>query len=266
MDRGIWCYAALSVLVFQVSGCGEASSAPHRAAVRTAGVRTRSVVLGHSVEGRPILGYQVGDPAASRRLLAVGCVHGDETAGEAITRRLTSTPPPAGVLLWIVDEFNPDGCAANTRQNAHGVDLNRNSPWHWRPLFGTFYSGPAPLSEPESRAINRLVDCLQPQVSIWYHQSATLVDDSGGSRSMEHHYARLVHLPFRHLGLEPGSITSWQNKAFPRSTAFVVELPAGRLSGRSAVRHALAVEKLASAIPRGANRTRLSCRYAGIDR
>lgn len=227
-------------------------------------MRTRSVILGYSVEGRPILGYQVGEPSATRRLLAVGCVHGDETAGEAITRRLRSTPPPAGVQLWIVAEFNPDGCAGNTRQNAHGVDLNRNSPWHWRRLRGTFYSGPAPLSEPESQAINRLVHCLQPQVSIWYHQSATLVDDSGGSKSIEHHYARLVGLPFRHLGLEPGSITSWQNAAFPKSTAFVVELPAGRLSGRSAARNVSAVETLASAIPRRPNRARSTCRYAEI--
>ena len=181
-------------------------------------------------------------------MLIVGCVHGDETAGEAITRRLRSVAPPPGVALWLVDEFNPDGCKANRRQNADGVDLNRNSPWHWRALDhpgGTYYSGSRPLSEPESRTINRLVARLRPAVSIWYHQHAHLVDASGGDPTIERRYARLVGLPFRHFGTFPGSITSWQNATFRRDTAFVVELPAGTLSPRGVRRHVAAVLNLA---------------------
>jgi murein peptide amidase A len=207
------------------------------------------VILGRSIEGRPIRAVELGDPAAPRRVLVVGCVHGSESAGEAVTRDLRSVAVPAGVLIWAVDRFNPDGCRAGTRQNARGVDLNRNSPWHWRRLGGEFYSGPRPLSEPESRAINSLVRCVQPQISVWYHQSAALVDDSGGNRPIERRYARIVGLPFRHIGLEPGSITSWQNAVFPRHTAFVVELPPGRLGATAARRHVSAVLALAQAIP-----------------
>jgi protein MpaA len=179
----------------------------------------------------------------------VGCVHGSESAGEAVTRRLRSTALRTGVLIWVVDQFNPDGCRAGTRENTRGVDLNRNSPWHWRRLRGEYYSGPRPLSEPESRAINTFVRCVQPQISIWYHQAAALVDDSGGKRPVERRYARLVGLPFRRIGLEPGSITSWQNAAFPQDTAFVVELPPGRLPADAAKRHISAVLALARAIP-----------------
>ena len=54
-----------------------------------------------------------------------------------------------GIDLWIVENMNPDGYAAHTRQNADGVDLNRNFPWHWRPLGprgSQQYAGPRPLS------------------------------------------------------------------------------------------------------------------------
>lgn len=178
----------------------------------------------------------------------VGCLHGNEPAGEAITRRLRSAQPAPGTSLLIVDAFNPDGCAAGTRQNAHGVDLNRNSPWHWQPLDrpgGTFYSGPRPVSEPESHAIVRFVRRFRPAISIWYHQHARLVDASGGDPRIERAYARMVGLPFRHFGVFPGNISSWQNATFSSDTAFVVELPAGSMSSRSVDRHVAAVLSLA---------------------
>jgi hypothetical protein len=71
------------------------------------------------------------------------------------------------------------------------------------------------------------------------------VDGSGGDPRIERAYARMVRLPFRHFGVFPGSITSWQNATFARDTAFVVELPAGSLSGRSVNRHVAAVLSLA---------------------
>src|ERR1700730_15402255 len=205
----------------------------------------RVVVLGHSVRGREILARIVGSPAATRRILVVGCVHGNERAGEAITRGLRSVTPPSRTALWLVDEFNPDGCHANTRQNARGVDLNRNSPWHWQPLehpWAPYYSGSRPLSEAESRALNRLVTQLRPAVTVWYHQHASLVDDSsGGSLAIERHYARAVGLPLRDYGFVPGGITTWQDHTFPGATAFVVELPPGSLPASSVARHIAAI-------------------------
>jgi murein peptide amidase A len=205
----------------------------------------RVVVIGRSVRGREILAHVVGKHSASRNILVVGCVHGNERAGEAITRRLRRVVPPTRTALWLVDEFNPDGCQANTRQNAHGVDLNRNSPWHWEHLDhpgGTYYSGTGPLSEPESQAINRLVERLRPVVSVWYHQHASLVDDSsGGSLAIESRYARAVGLPLRNYGVFPGSITTWQDVTYPQDTAFVVELPGGPLTVPSIARHVAAI-------------------------
>ena len=236
--------AALTLAATMLVGGGAAAGA----------VGTRSVVVGRSVEHRPIRAVVVGPRDAGRSLLVVGCVHGNEPAGKAVTRSLRRVVPPAGVALWLVDAVNPDGCRANTRQNAHGVDLNRNSPWRWRPLEsrgGLFWSGPRAASEPETRAVLRLVRRLKPAVSIWYHQHAALVNDSGGDRRIERRYARLVGLPFRKFSRPPGNFTSWQNATFPADTAFVVELPAGRMSRRAVRHHVAAVLSLA----RGARRS-----------
>jgi hypothetical protein len=66
------------------------------------------MILGRSVEGRPIVAYDAGDPDRRRR------------------------------------------------------------------LGGVFYSGPRPLSEPESRIAYRLIRRLRPQVSIWFHRRVEL--------------------------------------------------------------------------------------------
>src|SRR5437762_13644447 len=91
----------------------------------------RRVLLGHSVQGRPITARVLGDPNAPVTAVVVGNVHGDEPGGFAVVHRLRRWRPPAGTALWLVHSFNPDGTAARTRQNAHGVDLNRNFPFHW---------------------------------------------------------------------------------------------------------------------------------------
>jgi murein peptide amidase A len=179
----------------------------------------------------------------------VGCIHGNEPAGIAIARSLAAIAPPRGGALWIVPDLNPDGVAAGTRQNAHGVDLNRNFPWHWRPLGkrgDLQYSGPRPLSDPETRVAYRLILRVRPQVSIWFHQPQTLVDLSGRNPGIEREFAKLAGLPVRRLERYPGSAVSWENALLPGSTAFVVELPPGSLTKAAITRYTNAVLALAS--------------------
>jgi protein MpaA len=183
-------------------------------------------VIGHSVQGRPILSVRTGTASPTVRVLVFGDVHGDETAGMRIARRLIAKKAPHDVELIVVPTINPDGVAAHARGNAHGVDLNRNFPFRWRPLAGGEYSGPQPLSEPESRAAHRFILRTKPDVTIWFHQPFGLVDRPNGNPFIAHRFSQLIGLPLVRLpGPYPGSVSRWQNHRFPRSTAFVVELP-----------------------------------------
>ena len=185
------------------------------------------VMLGRSEQGRPIVAWETGDPNAKRRVLVVGCIHGDEPAGIAIANAVAHARVPAGIDVWVVPDLNPDGVAAGTRKNARGVDLNRNFPYRWQPLGGSFSSGPRALSERESRIAYNLIRRVRPTTSIWFHQHLNVVDESGGDVRVERRFARLVGMRTERLTRYPGSVTGWENHAFPGTTSFVVELPAG---------------------------------------
>jgi protein MpaA len=184
-------------------------------------------VIGHSVDGRPIVLFSDSAAAPALKVLVVGDIHGDEPAGMRIARRLIAAAAPARTELLVVPTINPDGVAAGTRGNAHGVDLNRNFPYRWHPLGGGEYSGAGPLSEPESRAAQALILRERPDLTIWFHQPFGLIDKPEGNPFAAHRFAQLIGLPLIRLrGRYPGSASRTQNHESPRSTAFVAELPA----------------------------------------
>jgi protein MpaA len=200
--------------------------------VRLLALLLAALPIGHSVDGRAIRPIVLGDPAAAHRVLVVGCIHGNEPAGMAITRQLIAAGAPAGTEIVVVPSVNPDGCARGTRGNAHGVDLNRNFPSNWSAIGrpGSFqYSGPKPLSEPESRYSVALIERLQPQITIWFHQPQGIVRAWGQSVATARRFAALARYPYRSIRWPYGTAANWQNHRFPGTASFVVELPPGPL-------------------------------------
>ena len=211
---------------------------------RRLGSAANDSFLGRSAFGRPIRAVRVGDPSSSRRVLVVGCIHGNERAGIAVTQRLVRMRPAFD--LWIVHNINPDGLALGRRQNGRGVDLNRNFASEWRARgrrWDPEYPGPRPFSEPESRIARQLVLSLQPDVTIWFHQPQAIVRAWGPSIPIARRYARLAREPFRAIRWPAGTAPNWQNRRL-RQQSFVVELPAGPISAAAAARHAAAVIRL----------------------
>ena len=198
-------------------------------------------LLGRSTNGRLLVAYELGDAAAARKVLVVGCIHGDECAGTAVVERLRRLGPLDGVDLWLVPDLNPDGHAAGARGNAHGVDLNRNFPYRWRRLGGVHYAGAAPASERETKVAMSLIRRLRPKLTIWFHQHLNMVVLTSGNIGLQRRFARLARLRTGRLPRYPGTATGWSNATFPGTTAFVVELPAGELSPRATARLARAV-------------------------
>jgi protein MpaA len=213
-------------------------------------VTSEPIQLGTSVQGRPIEAVRLGDPDSPRKALVVGVLHGDEAAGLRVTKLLRGGfADLTDVDLWVVDAANPDGLSAHRRGNAHGVDLNRNFSYRWRPgRRDGYYPGTSPYSEPESAAMRDLITQIQPQVSVWFHQPwDAVLAPCHAAAPIEKRYARIAHMRRSCRGAKlHGTAIQWQNHTFPGTTAVVVELPPGKISEGLARRNARAVAAVAA--------------------
>jgi len=71
------------------------------------------------------LGSHVAHQSSSRIYISAG-IHGDEPAGPLAVRRLLQENQwPDGLDIWLCPCLNPTGFPFNRRENADGVDLNR---------------------------------------------------------------------------------------------------------------------------------------------
>jgi protein MpaA len=134
-----------------------------------------SEVFGHSVRGRALRAYVLGD--GPNVTLIFAAVHGNETATPYLVQQLRAHLKRHPELLQdrravLVPVLNPDGLQKKTRVNAHGVDINRNYPGTWRkPKRGEgFRPGPRAASEPEAQAMMRLVKKYPPDKIVSIHQ------------------------------------------------------------------------------------------------
>jgi murein peptide amidase A len=198
--------------------------------VEAASVASHSPILnveriGTSVQGRPIRAYELGDPDSKVKAVVLGAIHGDEHAGIRLVRLLKETHRIQDVDLWLVPTVNPDGAAHNRRQNAHGVDLNRNWPVKWARLPAPYYSGRRALSEPETRAFKRFLNRVDPRFVVSFHQPLHGVGRDRERPAFQRRLASGLHLPrkaFNCTGVCHGTMTEWFNRRHD-GTAITVE-------------------------------------------
>lgn len=194
-------------------------------------------VIGQSVQGRDITLCHVGGShiGSKNSVLVIGSIHGTELAGLSVVDEIVKH----GAIdsdLWVIRNANPDGAIADTRQNANGVDLNRNFPTNWLPsdpTAGTF-SGYSPASEPETHALMRIIDELKPRTVITMHQPYGLIDCAfERDNSLSKKLSDLTGLPMQCIPGEwsgsttntyTGTISIWVNKRYSESTALAFEI------------------------------------------
>jgi murein peptide amidase A len=190
---------------------------------------------GSSVEGRPLYLKERG--AGPPVTIIFGGFHGDEPLGTQLVLRLAEylcsevmTRLPRVILVPAV---NPDGLARGRRTNANGVDLNRNLPtrdWRADSWVKRYFPGSTPASEPETRALMRLLEEVNPDRIISIHTPLQVINYDGGARALADAMAARNHYPVRpEIGYKtPGSLGTYAGveRGIPVIT---LELPASSL-------------------------------------
>ena len=148
--------------------------------------------VGHTVKNRPIWGFKISDPTTEvkTQVLVFAGLHALEWIGTETTIATISEltlHPISYVEVIIIPLVNVDRRLVvesdllkkdikYRRANASNVDLNRDfeinrsSDAIWKHLFPSYYTAsPGPLSQPESRAIDRLAAKENFEVAISLH-------------------------------------------------------------------------------------------------
>jgi predicted deacylase len=217
-------------------------AAPASADDQTQGPTTTREVIGTSVLDRPITVVHRAHEGATRRVLVIGSIHGDERAGMRVVRRLVrANDLPRDLDLWAIRTVNPDGTAADRRTNANGVDLNRNFPYRWHTSSrGETWSGRKPLSEPEAVALRRLVSRVDPALVVTFHQPLFGVGANDEGMRTVRALADGMRLPVRDFnctGVCYGTFTGWVNH---RTDGLAVTVEFGRSAPYWRIRRAAA--------------------------
>jgi hypothetical protein len=192
------------------------------------------LVIGHSVEGRPLEVYRFGN--GPRDLMIIAGIHGGYewntiALADELIEYLYFHPDLIHPLLsiHILRSLNPDGATLKSnplgRGNSNHVDLNRNwdsswsadipkpNCWDLIPLS----AGPYPGSEPETRALMQYILEAHIKAMISYH-SAGLGIFAGGnpptvdSLSLAEAIASVSDYPYPpiDIGCEyTGTMTDW---------------------------------------------------------
>jgi hypothetical protein len=131
-------------------------------------------IIGKSVEGRNLYALKFsnsifGEDTSKIKVLIFAQQHGDEQSGKEGALLLSSELlKPENIYLFekidfvLIPQMNPDGSEINVRQNANGMDLNRNH------LI---------LTEPETIALHKLFDEYLFEATMDVHEYYSFTED-----------------------------------------------------------------------------------------
>ncbi|MCF7809185.1 MAG: DUF2817 domain-containing protein [Candidatus Marinimicrobia bacterium] len=191
-------------------------------------------ILTQSVEGRDIYLTEMGQ--GDSLTLIFGGFHGSEISGVQLVHQFAEHLYAENIgaitsRVVIVPVLNPDGLVVARRQNANGIDINRNFPTeNWDASMGSGRNshGTIPGSEPETQIAMELLEIYMPDRIISVHAPLRVVNYDGPAAAVSRKMAEYNHYPVdSDIGYAtPGSFGTYAGKERNIPT-ITLELPPG---------------------------------------
>ncbi len=151
-----------------------------------------------SKEDNEIVLYETQNVNYDKKILIIGVFHGEEPQGEyLINRYIKKDISSIKNKLYFIPCLNPDGKSKNMRQNANGVDLNRNFPTkNWKLTEkNEYYGGQSPESETETRFITEILKEYKFDAILSIHAPFRVVNYDGEAKELAEKISYLTGYP-----------------------------------------------------------------------
>lgn len=133
-----------------------------------------------------------------KTILIIGVFHGEEPQGEyLINRYLKTNLSKIKNKLFIIPCLNPDGMKKNQRQNANGIDLNRNFPTkNWKITDKKeYFGGREPASETETKFITDILENRKFDAILSIHAPFGIVNYDGPAKELAEKISEITQYP-----------------------------------------------------------------------
>ena len=133
-----------------------------------------------------------------KTILIIGVFHGEEPQGEYLINKFLKTDL-AGIKnkLLIIPCLNPDGKSINKRQNANGIDLNRNFPTkNWKVTDNPeYFGGNKPNSETETQFMVEVLENYKFDAILSIHAPFKIVNYDGPAKDLAQKISDITGYP-----------------------------------------------------------------------
>ncbi|MBQ3642791.1 murein peptide amidase A [bacterium] len=142
--------------------------------------------------------YETQNEKYDKTILIIGVFHGEEPQGEYLINKFLETDlSNIKNKLFIIPCLNPDGMRKNQRQNANGVDLNRNFPTkNWRITSRKeYFGGKEPESETETKFMTNIINEHKFDAILSIHAPFEIVNYDGPAEALAKKISEITGYP-----------------------------------------------------------------------
>ena len=133
-----------------------------------------------------------------KSILIIGVFHGEEPQGKYLIEEYLKTDlSKIKNKLYFIPCLNPDGMSKNQRQNANGIDLNRNFPTkNWCVTKKKeYFGGTNPASEIETKFMIEVLENYKFDAILSIHAPFKIVNYDGPAKNIAEKISEITKYP-----------------------------------------------------------------------